>query len=368
MSHHRSLTRRDMLAAAALLPTCAFADDLPNVDQQLRKDAKAASLSLQFRGKTKADAKAWQKNFAKVLRAALGPHKPPQDWSVKVEEDRQLPKYRRRQLLLSAKGVPTLPIYVLTPHGIKQPRPGVLALHGHGTYGSDTVVGRKGIAGIAQAIRGANYDYAHQLAEEGYVVVAPCMTPFGRRLHANVKLRKRTGSDPCAVTFVRMALLGRILMSENLRDCLWAFEYLARMKSTDVNRLGCVGLSYGGRMTMLTSALEPRISLAVISGALNVMQERVQHRYSCGAQVIPGLLKFGDVPEIGSLIAPRHCVWEVGDKDGLITKSWADQAKKKINRVYSALGASGAIHYDQFHGGHRWSGKVAYPLMRKVWS
>ena len=121
-------------------------------------------------------------------------------------------------------------------------------------------------------------------------------------------------------------------------------------------------------MTMLTAAVEPRISLAVVSGALNVMQERIQQSYSCGAQVIPGLLTYGDVPEIGSLIAPRYCVWEVGDKDGLITRSWADQAKKKMNRVYATLGAADRIYYDHFSGGHRWNGGVAYPLMKKVWS
>ena len=48
-------------------------------------------------------------------------------------------------------------------------------------------------------------------------------------------------------------------------------------------------------MTMLTTAVEPRIRVAAVSGALNVMQERIRGNYSCGAQVIPGLLTIGDV-------------------------------------------------------------------------
>ena len=52
----------------------------------------------------------------------------------------------------------------------------------------------------------------------------------------------------------------------------------------------------------------PCIKVCVIAGALNVMQERISKPYGCGAQIIPGLLKYGDVPEIGSLIAPRPCV------------------------------------------------------------
>jgi dienelactone hydrolase len=134
----------------------------------------------------------------------------------------------------------------------------------------------------------------------------------------------------------------------------------------DAERLACVGLSYGGRMTMLTAALEPRIRVAVVSGALNVMQERVGLRYSCGAQVIPGLLRYGDVPEIGSLIAPRPCAWEVGSRDDVIAPDWAAKALARLRQAYRALGAEERLHVDRFDGGHEWSGRVAYPLLRKV--
>jgi dienelactone hydrolase len=134
----------------------------------------------------------------------------------------------------------------------------------------------------------------------------------------------------------------------------------------DAKRLGCVGLSYGGRMSMLTAALEPRIRVAVVSGALNVMQERISKLYSCGAQIIPRLLEYGDVPEIGSLIAPRPCVWEVGSKDGLVSAKWADEALARMKRAYKALNAEDQLKVDRFEGGHEWSGRVAYPLLEKV--
>jgi dienelactone hydrolase len=159
-----------------------------------------------------------------------------------------------------------------------------------------------------------------------------------------------------------MQLLGKVLIAENLRDCLWAFELLAQHESVDANRIGCAGLSYGGRMTMLTTAMEPRIRVACVSGALNLMQERVAVRYSCGAQVIPGLLAYGDVPEIGSLIAPRPCVWETGNQDGLIKSDWAQQAMLRMQRAYAAFGAESKLIRDEFEGGHRWNGAVSFPL------
>src|SRR5262249_6810126 len=195
------------------------------------------------------------------------------------------------------------------------------------------------------------------------VVAVPCLSPFGRRLGDPEAYGKQ---DPCAVTFVRLQLLGKVLMAENLRDCLWALELLARHKQVDAKRLACVGLSYGGRMTMLTAALEPRIRVAIVSGALNVMQERVGIRYSCGAQVIPGLLRYGDVPEIGSLIAPRPCVWEIGSRHEVIVPKWEKKALERLRRAYRALGAEGQLFVDRFAGGHEWSGRIGSALIQKV--
>ena len=119
-------------------------------------------------------------------------------------------------------------------------------------------------------------------------------------------------------------------------------------------------------MTMLTAAMEPRIQVAVPSGALNVMQERISVRYSCGAQVIPGLLEYGDVPEIAALIAPRPAMWEVGGRDGLMVKDWTGPAWERIKPAYAALGAADQLHRDDFDGAHRWNGVKAVPLLDRV--
>jgi hypothetical protein len=88
--------------------------------------------------------------------------------------------------------------------------------------------------------------------------------------------------------------------------------------------------------------------------------------YSCGAQVIPGLLNYGDVPEIGSLIAPRPCVWEVGSRDSLMVPKWVDEATARLGRVYKALDAEDQLHIDRFEGGHQWHGDVGYRVLEKA--
>lgn len=404
---------------------------VPTIDQRIGAIADAAPLALQFEGGTAEDCHRWQQTFSAKLRTLLGPHRPPKRWKTVRERVVELDDHRREELILTADGHPPLPVYLLIPtdrtasrpnplpegegaperaqtvplppgegHRVRGPttgspatqtdprpapkvprpdplpdrerekvaqrRPAVLAIHGHGAYGYDPVAGRDDLPGVAEDIEKLNYDYGRQLVRRGYVVAAPCLTPFGRRLGDRSAYGKQ---DPCAVTFVRLQLLGKVLMAENLRDTLWALALLAQHEAVDPERLGCVGLSYGGRMTMLTTALEPRVRVAVVSGALNVMQERITHRYSCGAQVIPGLLRYGDTPEIGSLIAPRPCVWEVGSRDPLIPHDWAEAALARIRRAYRAFGAEELgkrLQVDRFEGGHAWSGRLAYPLLEEV--
>ena len=334
---------------------------VPSVHDRLRSEAAAAPLRMQFRGETAAECREWQTAFRAKLLELLGNQTPPLKWHVEREAEHRKSDHVREEFVLTAAGVPAVPLHVLRPINTPGPWPAVLCVHGHGPFGHDAVAGKDDDAEIARAIAESNYDYARQLVRRGFLTAAPCLTPFGRRLGDREPYGKQ---DPCAVTFIRMQLLGHVLMGQNLRDLLWTIEYLRSRTDVRADQIGCVGLSYGGRMTMLTAAADPRVKVAVVSGALNTMQERVGTHYSCGAQVIPGLLQFGDVPEIGSLIAPRPCLWEVGSRDNLIDPHWADIALGRMNRAYAALSAGENLRVDRFDGGHRWHGVEALDMLR----
>jgi dienelactone hydrolase len=157
-------------------------------------------------------------------------------------------------------------------------------------------------------------------------------------------------------------------ITANIRDLRWAIDLLQSRPEVKTDRIGCAGLSYGGRMTMMVSAVDRRIRVASVSGALNLLQERMSLRHSCGSQMIPNLLNFGDYSEIGSLIAPRPCVWEMGSEDKLIVPKWDEVFKSRLRRAYTAAGAAKNLHFDHFEGGHRWSGRIAFPLFDQVLS
>jgi dienelactone hydrolase len=337
-----------------------------SIADRLRQQVSDAPLAMRLKEMTADECRGFQAKFRAKLKELLGTYQPPKTWKTTLLGSVSQEGCRRDELLLESEGLPPLPIYLFVPDAAKRGRrPCVLALHGHGQFGHHPVAGRDDLPGVEKAIASANYDYGRQLALRGYLVACPCFTPFGDRLGSRQAFKQR---DPCEDTFLRLLALGRVLMAENLRDALWALNHLLQHEQADAERIGCVGLSYGGRMTMLTAALEPRIRVAVISGALNVMQERLAQPYSCGAQIIPGLLQFGDVPEIGALIAPRHAVWEVGSRDGLIKPQWADEAITRMRHAYHALQADERLIVDRFEGGHQWHGVVACDVLAKVFS
>lgn len=334
------------------------------VHEDVRRTLANAPLSMIFEGKTPAEFLEWRRQFGQKLNELLGHSTPPKEWEVTEESKTQLDDHLRLELLLHAENIPVLPVYLLIPNDFREggKTAGVLCVHGHGDFGNDTVAGRSDLPGVAAAVRSSNYDYGLQFVRRGYVVVAPCMIPFGRR----VNRKAYGGNDPCAVNFVRMQAVGQLPITANLRDLRWCIDLLQQRPEVNGDRIGCAGLSYGGRMTMLVSAIDERIKVAAVSGALNLMQERMSLRHSCGSQMIPGLLNYGDYSEIGSLIAPRPCVWETGSKDGLIVKTWDEVFRSRLSKAYSAAGAADNLHFDRFEGGHRWNGDVAFPLFERV--
>lgn len=342
------------------------ADTVLPIGARMAALEEAAPLAMQFRGKSADEARRWQAEFAFKLRELLGPHRPPAKWDCRLERRVELSTHVREERLLTADGLAPVPFYLLLPRdnadAARPKRAGILAIHGHGEFGHDPIAGIDDSPERKQDIAAAKYDYGLKLVERGYVVAAPCLTPFGRRL--GTKKSQRT--DPCTLVNLQLQHLGKLLLAENLRDCLWTLDYLAQHATVDSDRLGCVGLSYGGRMTTFTAALDPRIRVAVIAGAMNLLQERAMRGSTAGCQVIPGLLNFGDTAEVAGLIAPRPCVLTVGDKDGLLDPAWVEKFRERLGRVYAALGATEQLHVDRFAGGHEWHGDVAYPVLAKA--
>ncbi len=294
----------------------------------------------------------WQDAFGAVLRELIGPTGPIGDAEPEVISSERLDGYRRDRIVLWGEPGMAIPAWLLLPE-----RPngaGIVSIHGHGYVYGETV-GITGDERSEAALDRHNYAYGARYAERGYTVINPDMRNFGARRDAEAFRR-----DPCDLAAFRLEQFGANLVAGQIRDLRACLDYLLAQPSVADGRVGATGLSYGGRLTMYLAALDRRIACACVSGALNVFRERLTIDSSCGAQFVPGMLSYGDTPEVFGLIAPRPLLLELGTVDGTSPEIFAMEAYAQIQRVYRAARAEDRLDIDVFETGHIYHGARAF--------
>jgi dienelactone hydrolase len=333
-------------------------------EDELSQRIADAAPELLFTGTTQDELSAWQDAFRSVLVPLLGKQPERVDPALELVGDSvDCGSYTRQKVTYRSEVEIRVPAYLLIPNDLApdERRPGLLCIHGHGQFGKDSVVGLNDTPERQAEIDKLKYDYGQQLAEDGFVVLAPDLRGFGERSLYYPEKRK----DHCYRNYMCATLLGTTVMALNMCDLYAGLDVLATSLHVDAHKLGCVGLSLGGRMTMMMAALDHRISIAVPSGCMNLFQERYQAIHQCGAQLIPGLLRYGDTPEIFSLVAPRPMVVEIGTSDPLIPHEWRDRGLARVRKAYAAAGIEDQLFVDAFDGGHAFNGTVARPVLQR---
>ncbi|MFC1525980.1 dienelactone hydrolase family protein [Candidatus Latescibacterota bacterium] len=302
----------------------------------------------------------WQRRFRKQLEAWRSPvpdRVPPEAEVLATAEEED---HVRHLLRIPVTAISSVPAYLLVPRGLQEgeQRAGLVAIHGHYRHGIDS------IAGVVLEEDDPNNDLPHAYAlhavRAGYVVVVPALWGWpGRDGH----LDKVGARDRCNTIQMAAAMYGINLVDLHVQDCQAALDVLAARPEVDATRLGCLGNSTGGRMTMWLTIWDERIAACVPSGCMNTFRERSQKLSSCGIQFPFGLLRLGDVPELFSLIAPRPMQLQAGEGDALITPTDRDEMEAAVRLAYVRLEAEGSFDYALHQEGHLLEWELAAPFL-----
>ena len=289
----------------------------------------------------------WQQRFRCKLDDLMGPVPERVAPGTEVVEEVESEDHTRLVLRIKVNAFSTLPANLLIPKGLApgEKRPGLLVLHGHIPKGTDAMCGARP-SGMAD---GARRRYALSAVHSGYVALAPAWWGWaGRDGHED-----RVGNrDRCNVIQMAAAMYGLNVLALHIQDGQAALDVLASRPEVDPDRLGCLGNSYGGRTTMWLTVFDGRIKACIPSGCMNTFRERSLKLSSCGIQYLPGLLRYGDVPEVFSLIAPRPMQLQCGELDALITPSDRDAMESTVRRAYRLLNAEENLDYARHPEGH----------------
>ncbi|MGH9663402.1 MAG: alpha/beta hydrolase family protein, partial [Bryobacteraceae bacterium] len=199
-------------------------------------------------------------------------------------------KWKRTKITFAVEKRDRVPAYLFIPAGLKGKKvPGILCLH------QTTAIGKGEPAGLGGK---PNLHYAAELAERGYVALAPDYPSFGDYAY--------TFDDPRYVSGTMKGIVNHMR----------AVDLLVSLPDVDANRIAVVGHSLGGHNALFVAAFDQRIAAVVTSCGFTSMskykggnlkgwdQKRymplIAERYHNSAREMPW-----DFPDVLTAIAPR---------------------------------------------------------------
>lgn len=297
----------------------------------------------------------WQQRRGHILlgmQAVMGnlpklAHKSPLD--VQVIEEVSVGKILRRKLTYQSEPGVRVPAYLfLPPHTGNQKLAAVLCLHQTNPHGKSEAAGLKG---------NPEMQYAKELAERGFVTLAPDYPSFGD-YQWNFTAHPEYASGTMKAIW------------DNIRGV----DLLQSLPEVDGERIGCLGHSLGGHNTLFTGAFEPRLKAFVTccgfsrfgrddvpSWSGKSYMPRIAKVYGNSADKLPF-----DFPEVLATLAPRPLLVVAAKKDNDFDVQGVQETLTQVRPLYALFKQESrlqAIFPDAGHSFPQESRRVAYEFL-----
>jgi pimeloyl-ACP methyl ester carboxylesterase len=239
-----------LLMSLLLTQTTSIRADLPNADAVPYPDHSNLLVLRDAGGReqpitTQADWAERLKHIRANMELVMGPL--PDDkrrvpLEIEIVSEETTDKYIRRKVRFTPEPDDRVPAWILIPRQITQsaPAPAMLCLHQTNNVGKDEPVGLGGL----QALR-----YAHELAELGYVCIAPDYPSFGEYRYDFKTQGAHYASGSMKAIW------------NNIR----AVDLLETLPEVDKHRIGVIGHSLGGHNALFTAFFDIRLKAVITS-------------------------------------------------------------------------------------------------------
>lgn len=155
-----------------------------------------------------------------------------------------------REIVYTAYDGDDVTAFLLLPDNLteQQKKPAVIALHQTSAYGKEEVAGVQGDPELA---------YGLELAERGFVVLAPDILTAGSRIFQD---HDAFQTAPFEERYPEWSMIGKMICDHRA-----GVQLLADLEYVDAGRIGAIGHSLGGYNAFFLSAFETRIRAVVSS-------------------------------------------------------------------------------------------------------
>lgn len=317
-----------------------------------------------FEAGSPAEAEAWQGRLAEALVRQLGGF-PSRKCALasEVTERREFATYTRETVLFNSRERMSVYAYFITPKNLRRPAPCLICIPGHGA-GVDEICGIMPDGQVRDTRDGYQHDFALQCADHGFAALAVEPVGFGHRRDEAARKRGR-GASSCMPAAGAALLLGQCMIGWRLWDIIRSVDYLESRPEIDSRRIGLMGISGGGMMTLFGAALEPRIRACLVSGYYNTFKDCIFSISHCIDNYVPGLLGIAEMADVAGLIAPRPMFVESGTMDPIFPIEATRRSFTRAQEIWRVWGAEDRLGLEVFEGDHAFSGRQGFPFLKK---
>jgi len=246
-----------------------------------------------------------------------------------------------------------IPAFLLTPKNLvpNQKVPAVLVMHQ-----SLPICGKKEAVGVC--LQGTPWlDFAKDLAERGFVTLAPDSIGYGDRSeYYNNYGMEYPDAAPLLSRFPSSTLMGL-----RIADVKRGIDYLKTIHEVDDKRIGMIGHSNGGIETLFNAANDKRIKCAVTNAGPNLIRREVLGWWGlnpgvarwAGSAYLPGMGFFNndvknlpiEFHQLYAMVAPRGLFLSLIEDDQVAPNyDYIQFSIDETKKAYNALGGDFAYH------------------------
>lgn len=275
-------------------------------------------------------------------------------------------KYSRTLCTIETEPGVSIPFYVLTPLVLAENEdrrfPLLLSPHGHDSIGLHSYAGAFKDKAHREKILGREGNIAEQAVLRGFVAIAPAT----RGLADEVLVpdpKGRHGNRPCRSQLMHCLVAGRTPTAERVWDMQCILDWAVKHPRVDAKRIVMTGNSGGGVLTAYTAAIDDRIRVAIPSCSFTSVTSSEGFIFHCDCCLVPSLRDWGDWPELGGLVAPRHLLLVHGVKDGLHKRADVEKVAASVRTIFEAAGVPTHMELKWGQEGHRFYPKLMWPFI-----
>jgi dienelactone hydrolase len=326
---------------------------------------------FRFPGGSKSDFEAWKAAALPQVKGTLGesPEKVPLNPELQAQWTHDGIE-KQRWIIDVSKHISAV-VQVNLPAAARRDRgrlPAILCWHGHAFGGKEPVMGNDSSPEMREVIARHNYNFGHRMAHGGFVTFAIDWFGYGER-NDDGKPNWRVhpeGKDWCDVYYLHATMLGMTPLGIYVAHGMAATDFVGSLPQVDPRRLGVMGLSGGGTLTVWSALCDPRLKAAEIICYSDLWRAFGYRDVNyCGMEVAPGLFRLVDVPDLEGLLAPLPLLVDIGVHDTCYRVDTALECQRQLEGIYQAAGAADRLELDLFPGEHAWGGNKSVAFFRK---